>query len=227
MQPTLYITPTPIGNYEDITLRALKVLNEVDFIFCEELKPANRLLAHFNISKELISLNEHNEREIADEVISKLIEENKSAALISDGGTPLFSDPGHYLVELCILNKIKIVPLPGANSLIPALVSSGLDIEKFYYYGWLSPKSEIRKNEFHKLKKLHELIIILETPYRLKRILTDVISYFGANQKIVLAFNLTMEDEQIFRNSASKILKIITEKNLKGEFVLLLDNRKN
>ena len=105
------------------------------------------------------------------------------------------------------------------------MVSSGLDIEKFYYYGWLSPKSEIRKNEFLKLKKLHELIIILETPYRLKRILTDVITYFGANQKIVLAYNLTMEDEQIFRNSASKILKIITEKNLKGEFVLLLDNR--
>ncbi|MFZ1289317.1 MAG: 16S rRNA (cytidine(1402)-2'-O)-methyltransferase [Melioribacteraceae bacterium] len=225
MQPTLYITPTPIGNYDDITLRALKILNEVDFIFCEELKPANRLLAHFKISKELISLNEHNEREIAGDVISKIIEDGKSAALISDGGTPLFSDPGHYLVELCILNKIKIVPLPGANSLLPALVSSGFDIEKFYYYGWLSPKNEIRKQEFQKLKKFKELIVILETPYRLKKILTDVITFFGANQKIVLAYKLTMPEEQIFRNTTSNILKIVNEKNLKGEFVLLVDNR--
>ncbi len=225
MQPTLYITPTPIGNYDDITLRALKILNEVDIIFCEELKPANRLLAHFKISKELISLNEHNEREIAGDVISKIIEDGKSAALISDGGTPLFSDPGHYLVELCILNKIKIVPLPGANSLLPALVSSGFDIEKFYYYGWLSPKNEIRKQEFQKLKKFKELIVILETPYRLKKILTDVITFFGANQKIVLAYKLTMPEEQIFRNTTSNILKIVNEKNLKGEFVLLVDNR--
>ena len=225
MKPTLYITPTPIGNYDDITLRALKVLKEVDFIFCEELKPAHRLLAHFNISKELISLNEHNEKEIADEVINKLLD-GKTAALISDGGTPLFSDPGHYLVDLCILNKIKIVPLPGANSLLPTLVSSGLDIENFYYYGWLSPKKEIRKQELLKLKKLNELIVIMETPYRLKRLLTDIISFFGADQKIVLAYKLTMDEENIFRDTASNILKQVVKENLKGEFVMLLNNRK-
>jgi len=225
MQPTLYITPTPIGNYDDITFRALSVLKEVDFILCEELKPANRLLAHFKIQKELISLNEHNEKEIAAEIVKKLLE-GKTAALISDAGTPLFSDPGHYLVELCIQKKIRIVPLPGANSLIPALVSSGLDIEHFYYLGWLSPKKEIRKQELKKIKSIKELIVILETPYRLKRLLNDIITFFGENKKIVIAYKISMEEERIFRDSVSKILQTVTNENLKGEFVLLLDNRK-
>jgi len=224
MQPTLYITPTPIGNYEDITLRALRVLKDVDFIVCEELKPGNRLLAHFGIKKELISLNEHNEREIAQEIAYRILEGN-SAALISDAGTPLFSDPGHVLVDFCISYKIKIVPLPGANSLIPALISSGLDIEKFFHYGWLSPKKEIRKQELVKLKKIRELIVIMETPYRLQRLLANIIQHFGPSQKIVLAYKLTMPEEKIFRDSAAKVLKEVEKKNLKGEFVLLVDNR--
>ncbi|MCP5061395.1 MAG: 16S rRNA (cytidine(1402)-2'-O)-methyltransferase [Ignavibacteriae bacterium] len=224
MKPTLYITPTPIGNYEDITLRSLRILKEVDFIICEELKPARRLLAHYEIKKELFSLNEHNENEIAQEIIDKLLS-GASTALISDAGSPLFSDPGHFLVDLCIQNKINIVPLPGANSLIPTLISSGLDIEKFYHYGWLSPKKEIRKQELHKLKKRKELIVIMETPYRLKRILADIINYFGETQHIILAYKLTMPEENIFRGSVKNIINIVEQKNLKGEFVLLVDNR--
>lgn len=224
MQPTLYITPTPIGNYEDITLRALRILKEVDFVICEELKPAHRLLAYFNISKDLISLNEHNQSEISQDIANKLLE-GKSAALISDAGTPLFSDPGHLLVDFCISYNIKIVPLPGANSLLPALVSSGLNIEKFYHYGWLSPKKEIRKQELFKLKKIRELIVIMETPYRLRRILEDIINSFGHHQQVILAYKLTMPEEKIFRNTASKVLKEVENKNLKGEFVLLVDNR--
>lgn len=224
MKPTLYITPTPIGNYEDITLRALRILKEVNFIICEEFKPAKRLLARYKIENELFPLNEHNEKEIAQEIIEKLLAD-KSAALISDAGTPLFSDPGHYLVELCIQNKIKIVPLPGANSLIPTLISSGLDFENFYHYGWLSPKKEIRKQELYKLKKRKELIVIMETPYRIKRILLDIIFHFGETQQIVLAYKLTMDKEKIFRGHAKKILNTIEQKKLKGEFVLLIDNR--
>ena len=224
MKPTLYITPTPIGNYEDITLRALRILKEVDFIICEEFKPARRLLANYKIDNELISLNEHNEKEISQEIIHKL-QSGKSIALISDAGSPLFSDPGHYLVQLCIQNKIKIVPLPGANSLIPTLISSGLDFEKFYHYGWLSPKKEIRKQELYRLKKRKELIVIMETPYRLKRILADILNHFGENQKIVLAYKLTMDEENIFRGSVKKILNLVEQKKLKGEFVLLVDNR--
>lgn len=224
MKPILYIVPTPIGNYEDITLRSIKVLKEVDFIICEEPKPANRLLAHLEIKKELISLNEHNQKEISQELANKILE-GKSAALISDAGTPLFSDPGHILVDYCISYKIKIIPLPGANSLLPTLVSSGLDIEKFYHYGWLSPKKDIRRQELYRLKKLKELIVLMETPYRIKRILGDIIQYFGPDQRIVLAYKLTMPEEIIFRNTATKILKEVEKKKLKGEFVLLLDNR--
>jgi 16S rRNA (cytidine1402-2'-O)-methyltransferase len=224
MKPTLYITPTPIGNYDDITLRSLKILKEVDFIICEELKPATRLLAYFEIKKELIPLNEHNENEISQDIANKMIE-GKSAALISDAGTPLFSDPGHILIDYCLSYKIRIVPLPGANSLIPALISSGLNIEKFYYFGWLSPKKEIRRQELHKLKRMHEIIVFMETPYRLKRILSDIIHTFGENRQAVLAYKLTMPDEKVFRNSASKILLEVEKLHLKGEFVLLLDNR--
>ena len=224
MTPTLYITPTPIGNYEDITLRALRILKEVDFIICEEFKPANRLLAHFKIKKELVSLNEHNQKDISQDIANRLLEGN-SAALISDAGTPLFSDPGHILVDFCISYKIKIVPLPGANSLIPTLISSGLDIEKFFHYGWLSPKKEIRKQELFRLKKIKELLVLMETPYRLKRILEDIIKSFNPQQQIVLAYKLTMPEECIFRDSAQKILKEVEKKNLKGEFVLLVDNR--
>jgi 16S rRNA (cytidine1402-2'-O)-methyltransferase len=224
MEPTLYLTPTPIGNYEDITLRALRTLKEVDFIICEEIKPARRLLAYFKISKELVSLNEHNEKEKAQEIANRLID-LKSAAMISDGGTPLFSDPGNLLIDYCISYKIRIVPLPGANSLLPALISSGLNIEKFFFYGWLSPKKEIRKHELKRLKNLKELIVIMETPYRLKRILGDIINHFGGNQKIILAYKLTMPEEKIYRASAEEILREVERKKLKGEFVLLLENR--
>ena len=224
MKPILYITPTPIGNYDDITLRALRVLKEVDFIICEELKPANRLLTHYKITKELISLNEHNQSDVSQDIANRLLE-GKSAALISDAGTPLFSDPGHILVDFCISYKIRIVPLPGANSLIPTLISSGLDIEKFYHYGWLSPKKEIRKQELFKLKKIRELIVLMETPYRLRRILEDIIVSFGQQQRIVLAYKLTMPEERIIRDSVSKVLKEVEKNNLKGEFVLLVDNR--
>jgi len=224
MKSTLYITPTPIGNYEDITFRALRILKEVDFIICEELKPARRLLAYYEIKKELFSVNEHNEKENTQEIINKLLE-GKTAALISDAGTPLFSDPGHFLVNQCIANKIKVVPLPGANSLIPALISSGLDFEKFYHFGWLSPKKEIRNRELQNLKKRKELIVIMETPYRLKRLLSDIKKHFGESTYIVLAYKLTMKEETIFRGQVKKVLNKVEQENLKGEFVLLIDNR--
>ena len=224
MDPALYITPTPIGNYEDITYRALNTLKKVDFIICEEVKPARRLLAHFEIQKELVSLNEHNENEISKGLADRLLD-GEAAALISDAGTPLFSDPGYFLVDFCISYKIPVIPLPGANSLIPALVASGLKIENFYYYGWLSPKKEIRRQELNRLKKMKELIVLMETPYRLKRILNDIINFFGPDQNIILAYKLTMQHEKIFRDSVKNILHQVEKNNLKGEFVLLINNK--
>lgn len=225
MKPKLYLVATPIGNYADITLRALETLKSVDFIICEEFKEARRLLSNYQIEKELLSLNEHNEREEAPLIIARLAE-GQTAALISDCGTPLFSDPGHYLVDLCIAKKIEVVPLPGASSLLPALTGSGLNFEKFYYYGWLSPKKDIRAGELSKLKNIKSVIVILDTPYRLVQLLADVQKIFGASQKIVVAFNLTQEGEQFFRGSVSAILKNAEQNKLKGEFVLLIDNAK-
>lgn len=224
MKKALFIVSTPIGDYEDITLRALRVLKEVDFIVCEEFKEARRLLSRYKIEKSLVELNEHNENEVSDEILMKLID-RKSAALISDCGTPLFSDPGHLLVDLCIQNKIDIVPVPGVSALLTALVGSGLDFEKFYYYGWLSQKKDIRRKQLLDLKKRKETIVLMDTPYRLKTLMEDIVKILGANILCVLAFELTKEKEKFYRGNAGNILSHVEKENLKGEFVLILDNK--
>lgn len=224
MPGKLYIVSTPIGSYEDITLRAIRILKEVDFIICEEFKEARRLLSHYNIKKDLLSINEHNENENADEIILKLVD-GKSAALISDCGTPLFSDPGHLLVQLAVQNRIQVIPVPGTSSLLAALVGSGINFEKFYYYGWLSPKKDIRKKQLLELKKRKEVIVLLDTPYRLKTLLEDICKILGRNTPIVLAYELTKPKENFYRGSCEEILRTAIKENLKGEFVIIVNNR--
>lgn len=224
MDPRLFLVSTPIGNYDDITIRALDTLKRADFIICEEYKEARRLLSHYKINKELIALNEHNEKDIVNEILLKILE-GKNAALISDCGTPVFSDPGQLLVEVCISQKVEIVPVPGANSLIPALIGSGFNIDKFYYAGWLSPKKDMRRKQLLDLKRMKELIVLLDTPYRLKTLLNDVVKIFGKNVQVVLAYQLTMKDEKYYRGNAEKVLSIAEKQNLKGEFVLMVNNR--
>jgi len=225
MKNKLFLVSTPIGNYEDITLRALKILKSADFIICEEYKVARRMLSHYKIDKELIALNEHNENEVVDEILLEILN-GKTAALISDCGTPLFSDPGHLLVDVCISQKIEIVPVPGANSLLPALIGSGFDFENFYYRGWLSPKKHIRRKQLMDLRRIKEVIVLMDTPYRLQRLLADVVNHFGKSIPVVLAFELTMKNEKYYRGSAVKVLNIAEKKNPKGEFVLIVNNKK-
>lgn len=224
MNSKLFLVSTPIGNPEDITLRALRILNESDFIICEEYKEARRLLSVYNINKELVSLNEHNENDIADELILK-IKKAKSAALISDCGTPLFSDPGHLLVDLAIQNKIDIIPVPGTSSLLAALIGSGMDFEKFYYYGWLSPKKDIRRKQLLDLRKRKETIVLMDTPYRLRTLLRDVLKLLGEKTPVVLAYELTKEKEKFYRGTALSIYNQAEKENLKGEFVLIIKNQ--
>lgn len=224
MNGKLYLVATPIGNYDDMTLRGLKILQEVDFIICEEFKEGRRLLAHYKIGKDLIELNEHNEKDAVNDILLKILE-GQSAALISDCGTPLFSDPGHLLVDVCISQKIVIVPVPGASSLLPALTGSGLDFEKFFYYGWLSPKKELRRQELYKLKFIKQVIVFLDTPYRLAALVADIVKILGKHIPVVLAFELTKKEERFYRGTAEELLKIAVEKKLKGEFVLLVDNK--
>ncbi len=225
MNGKLYIVSTPIGNYNDITLRALEVLKSVNFIICEEFKEARRLLSQYKIEKEFVTLNEHNENESVEEILPRLTK-GETAALISDCGTPLFSDPGHLLLDLCLSSKIQVTPVPGTSSLLTAIVASGLHLEKFYYYGWLSPKKEERQKELSKLRNLKEAIVFLDTPYRLKSLLMDVAKIFSKHTAVVLAFELTSSNEKFYRGSIEEVLKIAESKNLKGEFVLIADNRK-
>ncbi|HEX2963412.1 MAG TPA: 16S rRNA (cytidine(1402)-2'-O)-methyltransferase [Ignavibacteriales bacterium] len=226
MDNKLYLVSTPIGNYDDITLRALNILKEADFIICEEFKEARRLLSQYKIEKELISLNEHNENEVANDILLRILQ-GESAALISDCGTPLFSDPGHLLVDLCISQKIEVVPVPGANSLLPALTASGFDFEKFYFYGWLSPKKDERRGELLRLKGINEVIVIMDTPYRLRSLLSDVLKAFGPSVRVALAYDITMKNEKFYRGTVSQVLEAAEKKQLKGEFVLIVNNRRS
>ena len=224
MKKTLYIVSVPIGNYDDITLRALNILRKADFIICEDYREARRLLSKYKVEKDLVELNEHNEEKASEEILQMIFNGN-SAALISDCGTPLFSDPGHLLVDLAIQNKIDVVPIPGVSSLLAALVGSGLDFEKFYYYGWLSPKKDIRRKQLLDLKRRKETIVFMDTPYRLKTLMEDIVKILGANIPCVLAFELTKEKEKFYRGNAGNILKHVEKENLKGEFVLIIQNR--
>jgi 16S rRNA (cytidine1402-2'-O)-methyltransferase len=221
MPGTLYIVSTPIGNYADLTLRALRALREADYVICEEFKEAAKLLRFFDIKKELKSLNEHNEAESAEEYFYDILN-GKNVALISDCGTPLFADPGSVLLRKCIDFSIPVDFIPGANSVLAALVISGFDISRFYFIGFLSPKTEIRKRELNELRKLDRVFVLMDTPYRLKALLQDIDSAFR-ERKLCIGFNLTTEKEKVFRGTANDILAEIGEENLKGEFVIIIN----
>ena len=206
MEGVLNIVSTPIGDYSDITLRALRILNESDYVICEEYKEASKLLRFFEINKELKSLNEHNETDSSDEIFLDLLN-GKNLSIISDCGTPVFSDPGSIILQKCIDANIKIEFIGGANSVIASIVLSGF---------------EIRKKELQSLKYLKRTIVLMEAPYRLKAILQDIKDIFE-HRKIFVAFDLTMQSEKKFRGNASEILETIGEDNLKGEFLILID----
>jgi 16S rRNA (cytidine1402-2'-O)-methyltransferase len=221
----LYLVTTPIGNFADMTLRALRTLKECDIIVCEEYKEAVRLLKFFDIKKDLLQLNEHNEKEEAENIFLEILN-GKQVALISDCGTPLFADPGKILLEKCIEFNIKIEFLHGANSVLTALVISGFDISRFHYLGFLSPKKEIREKELRDLNNIERTFVVLDTPYRLTTLLNDISNHLPA-RNLFLGINLTMNNEMQLRGTANKILSNLTEispdKKFKGEFVIVID----
>ena len=220
MNCKLFVVATPIGNYEDITLRALKVLKKVDFVICEEYKSGSKLLNHFEINNQLELLNEHNEQKQTEFILQKMIFNDKSAALISDAGTPLFADPGNKLVRQCHKNDIKVIPIPGPSSLLTALMVSGLKSDKFLYYGFLPANKYERRKALKKVPGNYD-IIFLETPYRLKQFLDDLIRVLGKKRNGILAYKLTKKDEKIFWGTLPE-LKIMTKGLPKGEFVFIL-----
>ena len=218
----LYLVATPIGNLEDITYRAVRILNEVDVIAAEDTRHSLKLLNHLGISKPLISYHRHNEENKKELIINK-INNGENIALITDAGTPAISDPGEEVVKDAIENNIEIVPIPGACALINALIASGMDTREFSFYGFLPINKKLRKNKFDELKKETKTIILYEAPHKIKQTLSDILSELG-NVKIVLARELTKIHEEFIRGNVSDIIDKYTE--LKGEIIILIEGNK-
>jgi len=224
MTGTLYLVATPIGNYDDITQRALHILRSADVVVYEERREGERLLRHYAIEKPVESLNEHNEA-AASSVVLRQLKAGKNVALVSDCGTPIFSDPGRLLVSKAVGEGVRIVPIPGASSLLPALIVSGFAADRFLYFGWLSQKKDRRRAELRELRREEKTIVLMETPYRLLPLLRDLADIMGDERRICLALNLTMPAEQILRGTASEIYRRCSEDTIEGEFVLIIEGR--
>ncbi len=217
----LYICPTPIGNLEDITLRTLNTLKEVDLIAAEDTRHTIKLLNHYKIKKPLTSYHEHNIREKGIELIDKLIK-GLNIGLVSDAGMPGISDPGQDLIRLAIDEDIQVVVLPGPTASIAALVASGLSTDKFVFEGFLSSKKKDRLKELQALKDEKRTIIIYESPHRLLDSLKNMLDILG-NRNIAIVRELTKMFEEVFRGSIEESLEKFSSQKIKGEFVLILE----
>ena len=219
---TLYLVATPIGNLEDITYRAVRVLKEVDLIAAEDTRQTLKLLNHLEISKPMISYHRHNEDIRSDILLQKLID-GQNIAIVTDAGTPGISDPGEEIVKVAIENEIKIEPIPGACALINALIASGLDTKEFSFYGFLPTNKKLRKKKFEEIIEDGKTIIIYEAPHRLVSTLKEIQKELG-NRKIVVAKELTKIHEQFIRGCVKDVLEKIGEP--KGEYIVLIKGEK-
>ena len=218
----LYLVSTPIGNLEDISFRAINILNSVDIIACEDTRHSLKLLNHYNIKKRLIAYHSYNEENSANGILN-LIQSGKSVALITDGGTPCISDPGWLLVKKCIDNNIIIVSVPGASAIIAALVISGFRTDKFCFIGFLSPKSGKRRTELEKYKSFIGTIVLYESPYRLIKTIGDVNLVFG-DKDLCLIKELTKINEKKIIAKPKDMLELLINEKIIGEYVLLIAN---
>ena len=217
----LYLVATPIGNLEDITLRALRVLREADLIACEDTRQTRKLLDHFGISKPLVSYHEHNEAARAAELISRL-ESGHNIALVSDAGTPLVSDPGYRAAAAAIEAGITVVPIPGASAMLAALAASGLGTDEFRFCGFLPARSAARKKALEALSDADCTLVFYETPHRIVEALEDVQAVFG-DRPVVVARELTKIHEEFLRGTAAEIRSRLEQKpSVKGEITLLI-----
>lgn len=216
----LYICGTPIGNLEDITLRALKILKKVKLIAAEDTRHTKKLLNHYQINTKVTSYYEYNKIKKATYLV-EMLKNSQDIALVSDAGMPGISDPGYVLVNLALKNNIKIIPIPGVSALITALVVSGLPTDKFVFEGFIPRKIKERKRYFKSIENEERTIIFYEAPHRLKRALKDMLDVWG-ERKIVIARELTKMYEEIIRGNLSQVLSEINTKEIKGEITLVV-----
>ena len=216
----MYLVATPIGNLEDITLRALRILKEADQIACEDTRHTQKLLAHYDIHKPLISYHEHNEGKRATELAAAL-EQGAKIALVSDAGMPLVSDPGHRLVELCLQSHIPVVPIPGPSALLAALSGSGMPLEAFLFVGFLPARSGERRRALERLRIEERTIILYEAPHRLAECVVDALEILG-DRPACLARELTKLHEEFLRGKLSEIRTSLEKRAVRGEITLIL-----
>ncbi len=215
----LYIVATPIGNLEDITLRAIRILKDVDIIAAEDTRHTLKLLNHLAITKPLISYHRHNE-EIKTEILMEKLLTGQTIALVSDAGTPGISDPGEVIIKKCIEEKIEVIPIPGACAMINALIASGIDTKEFYFLGFLPIHKKLRKQKLEEIKVSKKTIILYEAPHKIMATLKDL-SEILEDREIVLARELTKIHEEFIRGKVEKIIE--KAENLKGEMVLIIE----
>jgi 16S rRNA (cytidine1402-2'-O)-methyltransferase len=217
----LYVVATPIGNLEDMTHRAVRVLREADLIACEDTRQTRKLLDHYAIATPTISYHEHNEAARAEELVRKL-EDGVDVAQVSDAGMPGISDPGYRVIKLAIDRGIKVVPVPGASALTTALVGSGLPNDAFTFYGFLPSKSGQRRTALESFRGAAETIVVYEAPHRIRETLEDIVMSLGPNRPVVVARELTKIHEEFIRGAAAEVLSRLQRRELKGELTLLI-----
>ncbi len=216
---SLYLVPTPIGNLEDITIRALNILKMVDFILCEDTRETSKLLNKYEIKKRLVSCHEFNEDKIKTDVVKQL-QNGKNIALVTDQGTPIISDPGYVVVSEALAYGCHVIGLPGATAFVPALISSGINPSPFLFYGFLNSKNSKQIKELELLKSVKYTMIFYEAPHRIKNTLSNMLSIFG-NRRISLHREISKMYEEIIRGKIDELIPIIEQ--LKGEFVLIVE----
>lgn len=216
----LYIVPTPIGNLNDITLRALQVLKDVDYILAEDTRQTSKLLNHFEIEKKLVSYHQHNEHKSIDRIIEDL-KQDKTIAVVSDAGTPGISDPGFLIVRACIQNEIAVECLPGATAFVPALVNSGFPCDKFVFEGFL-PHKKGRQTRLNLLKEETRTIVFYESTHRLLKTLAQFAEFFGEDRPVSVSRELTKMHEENSRGTVKEVIEYYKTHVIKGEIVIIV-----
>ncbi len=222
-KPTLYLIATPIGNMEDITYRAIKVLKNVSIIFSEDTRVTNQLLSYYNIKNKLISSHQYNEKDNIDKLL-KYLNDGQDVGLVTDRGTPIISDPGYYLAKAAINNNYNVVSIPGATAFVSALITSNIDAQPFTFFGFLNSKSSKRRKELEELKNNKYTLIFYESPHRLIDTLNDMLKILG-NRNISISREITKKFEEIYRGTISDVINELDV--LKGEFVIVVEGNKD
>ncbi|MEN8139235.1 MAG: 16S rRNA (cytidine(1402)-2'-O)-methyltransferase [Bacteroidota bacterium] len=219
----LYLVPTPIGNLDDMTFRAVKVLNEVDLILAEDTRTSSKLLKHFEITTQMISHHMHNEHKTVDSLVQR-IKNGETIAMITDAGTPAISDPGFLLSRACVQSGIEIDCLPGATAFVPALVNSALPNDKFVFEGFL-PVKKGRQTRFKVLAEESRTMIIYESPHKIIKTLKDFATYFGAERRVSISREITKLHEETLRGSVEELIQHFDSKAPKGEMVVIVEGK--